>query len=510
MDQALILVIVAVIFSFVGAIIGYYVRQSIAKKRAGSIEEELQRKLNQTKDKSEEIIKRANEKVRKLEKATLSNLEKRQQTLIQAESRLLKKEETIENKLKGAEDKEKEIQDRVNKVKQIKENVEKLREEAVKKLEDITGLKKEDAKNEFFQALEREYGAETLERIRKLQARGEEQYEKKAKEILATAIQKFALSQAQEITTTTVNLPSEEIKGRIIGKEGRNIRAFEKKTGIELIVDETPDTVILSGFNPIRREIARIALERLIRDGRIQPARIEAEIEKAESEVAKKVKEAGEAAVYETGVLDLPEKLVQILGRLHYRTSYGQNVLMHSMEVSFLAAALASEIGADVSICKKAGLLHDIGKALDYQIEGSHTDIGAKILEKFKTDPRIISAMKSHHEEYPYESIEAVIVQIADQISGARPGVRKDTLEKYLKRLEDLEDIAVSFEGVEKAFAIQGGREIRVFVTPQKVDDLTAQKLARKIANRIQEELKYPGEIKVNVIRETRIIEYAK
>jgi ribonuclease Y len=305
-------------------------------------------------------------------------------------------------------------------------------------------------------------------------------------------------------------LPSDEIKGRIIGKEGRNIRVLEKMTGVELIVDETPETVIISCFNPVRREIARIALERLIKDGRIQPARIETEIEKAQGEVAKKVKEAGEAAVYDTDVLDLPDKLIQLLGRLHYRTSYGQNVLLHSMEVSRLAASLAAELDANIAVCKKAGLLHDIGKALDWQVEGSHTDIGVKILEKFKIDKEIATAMKSHHEEYPYESIEAIIVQVADQISGARPGARKDTLENYLKRLEELEGVATSFPGIKNAFAIQAGREIRVFVKPEEIDDLAAHKLAKDIAKKIQEELKYPGEIRVNVIRELRITEYAK
>ncbi|MFA5387457.1 MAG: ribonuclease Y, partial [Candidatus Paceibacterota bacterium] len=307
-----------------------------------------------------------------------------------------------------------------------------------------------------------------------------------------------------------VTLPSDEIKGRIIGKEGRNIRVLEKMTGVELIVDETPETVIISCFNPVRREIARIALERLIKDGRIQPARIETEIEKAQGEVAKKVKEAGEAAVYDTDVLDLPDKLIQLLGRLHYRTSYGQNVLLHSMEVSRLAASLAAELDANIAVCKKAGLLHDIGKALDWQVEGSHTDIGVKILEKFKIDKEIATAMKSHHEEYPYESIEAIIVQVADQISGARPGARKDTLENYLKRLEELEGVATSFPGIKNAFAIQAGREIRVFVKPEEIDDLAAHKLAKDIAKKIQEELKYPGEIRVNVIRELRITEYAK
>ena len=346
--------------------------------------------------------------------------------------------------------------------------------------------------------------------MKKLELEGRERFEKRAKEILAQAIQKWALSQAQEITTTTLTLPSEEIKGRIIGKEGRNIRALEKLTGVEIVVDETPEAVVISSFDPIRRQIAKSALEKLIQDGRIQPARIEEKVEEAKKEINSQIKEAGEAALYDVGLVGFDPKLVQLLGRLRFRTSYGQNVLLHSIEVSHLASALAAEIGANPLVCKKAGLFHDIGKAVDQQVEGSHTDIGIKILEKFGQDQEVISAMKSHHEEYPYESLEAILVQAADQISGARPGARKDTLENYLKRLADLENIASGFSGVEKAWALQAGREIRVFVKSEEIDDLEARKLAKDIANRIQEELKYPGEIKVNVIRETRVTEYAK
>ncbi|MCK9446842.1 ribonuclease Y [bacterium] len=503
-------IVAATISLFVGGVVGYYIRQSIARKRAGTIESELQKKITQTRQVAEEIMGKAKEKAEEIEKKTSADLEERQKVVIKAENRLFKKEEEIELKDKQTADKEKEAVDKLEKLKQIREELDQLRVESIQKLEKIAGLNKEQAKVELLEKTEKEYEVEVLERIRKLELRGTEQYEKKAKEIIATAVQSYALPQTQEITTSSVVLPSEEIKGRIIGKEGRNIRAFEKAAGVELIVDETPGLVIISSFNPVRREVAKIALEKLLRDGRIQPARVEQEIEKATEEVNKKIREAGEAAVYETGVLDLPEKLIQVLGRLQYRTSYGQNVLSHSIEVAHLAASLASEIGLNVALSKKAGLLHDIGKALDYKIEGSHTDIGAKILEKFNIDPAIISAMRSHHEEYPYESPEAVIVQTADQISGARPGARKDTLENYLKRLEDLEDIAVSFTGVEKAFAIQGGRELRVFVKPKEIDDLTAHKLAREIASKIQQELKYPGEIKVMVIRESRVTEYAK
>ena len=506
----ILLIIAATISLFLGGVIGYYIRQSIARKRAGTIESELQKKITQTRQTAEEIMGKAKEKAEEIEKKTSADLEERHQVVIKAENRLFKKEEEIELKDKQTAEKESEAVEKLEKLKKIREELDQLRVESIQKLEKIAGLNKEQAKVELLEKTEKEYDVEVLERIRKLELRGIEQYEKKAKEIIATAVQSYALPQTQEITTSSVVLPSEEIKGRIIGKEGRNIRAFEKAAGVELIVDETPGLVIISSFNPVRREVAKIALEKLLRDGRIQPARVEQEIEKATEEVNKKIREAGEAAVYETGVLDLPEKLIQVLGRLQYRTSYGQNVLSHSIEVAHLAASLASEIGLNVALSKKAGLLHDIGKALDYKIEGSHTDIGAKILEKFNIDPAIISAMRSHHEEYPYESSEAVIVQTADQISGARPGARKDTLENYLKRLEDLEDIAVSFAGVEKAFAIQGGRELRVFVKPKEIDDLTAHKLAREIASKIQQELKYPGEIKVMVIRESRVTEYAK
>ncbi|MFA5009421.1 MAG: ribonuclease Y [Candidatus Paceibacterota bacterium] len=510
MTELFPIVAASTIFLLVGAVVGYYVRQSIARKRAGTIEAELQKKITQTKQTVEELLAKAKEKTEALEKKTYNDIEERQKVIIKAENRIFKKEEELETKEKEIEKKDKEAIDKLEKLKDLKNDLDTLKDEAIGKLEKIAGLNKEQAKNELLEKAEREYQAEVLERVRKLEERGVDQYEKKAKEIISTAVQCYALSQAQELTTSSVAIPSDEIKGRIIGKEGRNIRAFEKAAGVELIVDETPGLVIISSFNPIRREIAKIALEKLLHDGRIQPSRVEQEIEKAEQEINKKIKEAGEAAVYETGVLDLPDKLVQVLGRLQYRTSYGQNVLSHSIEVAHLSSVIASELGLNATLAKKAGLLHDIGKALDYKIEGSHTDIGAKILEKFEIDPAIITAVKSHHEEYPYESLEARIIQAADQISGARPGARKDNLENYLKRLGDLEDIALSFNGVEKAYAIQGGRELRVFVKPKDIDDLTAHKMAREIAQKIQQELKYPGEIKVNVIREMRVIEFAK
>jgi ribonuclease Y len=423
---------------------------------------------------------------------------------------LLERENSLGKRASILDDKEKEFTEKVGKLKEIKLSLEDLRKESLEKLEKIAKLPQEEAKKELLDNIEKEYEVEILEKMRKLKVDGFERYERKAKEILAFAMQKCALSQAQEITTTSVSLPSDEIKGRIIGKEGRNIKTLEKLTGVEVMVDETPEMVLISGFDPVRRQIAKNALEKLIQDGRIQPARIEEMVKKAESEIVSEIKEAGERVVYETGILGLDPKIVQLLGRLHFRTSYGQNVLLHSIEVSYLSEAIAAELGADTQVAKKAGLLHDIGKALDHQTEGSHVKIGMRILEKFGVEKAVIDAMKSHHEEYPYETIEAIIVQVADQISGARPGARKDTLENYIKRLEELENIATSFSGVKKAYAIQAGREIRVFVKPEEINDFATEKMAKGIANKIQRELRYPGEIKVTVIRENRIIEYAR
>ncbi len=506
----LIPLIVGIVALTVGSVLGYYARQSIAKRNYRTIDAKIQKKITQAKAQSGEILAAATKEANQILETAKKETDERRATLLNTERLLLRRENILEKKLSTFEFNEREFQEKVKKLKEIKEALENLRSEALQNLERISRLSRGEARKELLENLEKEYQKEILEKMKKLEVEGQDRFEKKAKEILAQAIQKYALSQAQEITTTTVTLPSEEIKGRIIGKEGRNIRTLEKLTGVEIIVDETPEAVVISGFDPIRRQIAKTALEKLIQDGRIQPARIEEKVEVAQREIASQIKEAGEQAVYDTGLVGLDPKLVQLLGRLKFRTSYGQNVLLHSIEVSHLASALAAEIGANSLICKKAGLLHDIGKALDQQIEGSHVDIGMKILEKFGIEREVINAMKSHHEEYPYQSVEAMIVQAADQISGARPGARKDTLENYLRRLEDLENIALSFSGVEKAWALQAGREIRVFVKPEEVDDLSAKQLAKAIANKIQEELRYPGEIKVNLIRENRVVEYAK
>lgn len=502
--------LVGIVSVATGVVLGYYARQSIARRDYDTLEAKIQKRISQVKTETGTLLSQAKEKASQILEKAKAEADTRSEELFKTERLLLRRENILDEKLSDYEKKEAEFRKNVEKLRGIKETLESLKKKADEDLEKISGFSKKEAREELFENLEKEYQKEIFERMKKLESEGQERFEKRAKELLALSIQKCAISQAQEITTTTLALPSEEIKGRIIGKEGRNIRAFEKLTGVEIIVDETPEAVVISGFDPIRRQIAKVALEKLVRDGRIHPARIEEMVERAQSEISSQIKEAGEQAVYDTGFVGLDPKIIQLLGRLRFRTSYGQNVLLHSIEVSLLASALAAEIGGKIQVCKKAGLLHDIGKAVDHQVEGSHTDIGIKILEKFGVEKEVIDAMKSHHEEYPYESLEAIIVQVADQISGARPGARKDTLESYLKRLAELEQIANSFAGVEKSYAIQAGREIRVFVKPEEIDDLEAKKIAKAIANRIQEELRYPGEIKVNVIRESRVIEYAK
>jgi len=506
----LTLLIVGLAGLVIGSFLGYLTRQSIAKKQIGSLEERIEKRIAQAKKESEIIKAEANRRSSEIIKKARDEEEIRKRELSKTEGFLLKRENNLQTRIVGLDNREKEIYQKADEIKELKEKLNVLISQEIEKLESISQLRQDEARKELLLRVEKESQREILEKMMRLEKEGEEKYREKAKEILTLAIQRFALSQAQDSTTSTVVLPSDKIKGRIIGKEGRNIRAFEKATGVEVLVDETPEAVTISGFNPMRRYIAKQAMERLIKDGRIQPARIEEVVLRVEEETNEQVKKAGETAIYETGVLDLEPKLIELLGRLRFRTSYGQNVLLHSIEVSLLSGMLAEEIGADVKVARKAGLLHDIGKAIDHQVQGSHVDIGIKILEKFGVEKEVISAMKSHHEEYPYETLESHIVQAADQISGARPGARKDTLENYLKRLSDLEGIATSFEGVEKAYAIQAGRELRVFVSPEKLDDLAVQKLARDIAKNIAEELKYPGEIKVIVIREKRVIEYAK
>jgi len=510
MDNLIIFIGIIISTLIIGSILGYYTRQTIARKQAGTIEAKLNKLISQAKEEAKETLLKAKEKASKILEQIKDDERERQKQLGRHEERLIYKEQNLEQKAGKLEGDYDNFKIKVQKVKKIKEDLINLKEEQIKKLETVAQLSQEQAKTELLSQAEKEHQQVLLERLERLGQDGQEELNKKAQQIIALAMQRYAASQASEITSTAVSLPSDDLKGRIIGKEGRNIKTLEKLTGVEILIDDTPGAIIVSGFDPIRRQIAKIALEKLLLDGRIQPARIEEMVEKANGEISEKIQEAGQAAVYDVGLVGLNPQLIKVLGRLRFRTSYGQNVLLHSLEVAHLAGVIASEIGADVDLVKKAGLLHDIGKAVDHEIQGSHVEIGKRILQKFSMDETVIKAMQSHHEEYPYETLESIIIQVADAISGARPGARKDTLEAYLKRLEELENVANSFKGVEKAYAIQAGREIRVFVQPDEIDDLAAHHLAKEIAEQIQQELKYPGEIKVNVIRETRVVEYAK
>ena len=494
----------------VGSFLGYYTRQTIAKKQAGTIESKLNKLISQAKDEAKETLFKAKEKANQILEEIKDQERNRHKQLTLMEQRLFRKEQDIDKKSGKIEKDYSNLKVKISKVRKIKEELNELHEQRLKELEKISELSQEQAKEEIFAIAEKEHQQNLLERLKRLEKEGQEELNKKAQKITALAMQRYAASQVSEITSTSVNLPNDDLKGRIIGKEGRNIKTLERLTGVDILVDDTPGAIVISGFDPIRRQIAKITLEKLLLDGRIQPARIEETVEKAKEKIDEKIQEAGEAAVYDVGVAGLNPQLIKILGRLRFRTSYGQNVLLHSVEVAHLAGAIASELNINVDIAKKAGLLHDIGKAVDHEVQGSHVDIGRKILKKFSINEEVIQAMQSHHEEYPFETLESIVVQVADAISGARPGARKDTLEAYLKRLEELENVANAFKGVEKAYAIQAGREIRVFVHPDEIDDIGAHKLAKDIADQIHQELKYPGEIKVNVIRETRVIEYAR
>lgn len=506
----LIPLIVATVALIFGSLLGYLARQSIAKRQANTAESRIEKLVNEAKAQAQEIILKAKDKAVKALDEIKREENRRQEEYRRIQTRLDKKEEMLDSKDRKLENEEKEFQEKIEKVRSIKTELETLKQQEIEILEKISKLSEAEAKQQILKSVEEQNKEEIFAKIQKLEKFGKEELEKKANNIMVTALQRYASSQAAEVTTTTVTLPNNEIKGKIIGREGRNIKTLERLTGVEVIIDDTPETLVISGFDPTRRQIAKTALEKLMADGRIQPARIEEMVDKAKTEIESKIKEAGEAAVYDVGIVGLDPRLVNLLGKLTFRTSYGQNVLLHSIEAAHLSGMLASELGADPIICKKGALLHDIGKAIDHEVQGSHVDIGIRILEKFNIDKKVIDAMKSHHGDYPFESIEASIVQTAEAISAARPGARKENLENYLKRLEELEKIATGFEGVEKVYAIQAGREIRIFVNPGKIDDLKAYKLAKDIASEIEKELKYPGEIKVTVIREMRVIEYAR
>jgi ribonuclease Y len=493
----------------IGLTIGYYLRKKIAVRQAGSIEEKSEKLLAEARAKQKELFLQAKDKALKIIDDAKREEEERRKELNYLQKRIEKRESLFDQKLLEFQEKQQRLYDKATQIDKVKAEIQKVKEEQLEKLEKVANLSSEEAKKILFENVEKTIQEELANRINKLERESNEELEKKARDLVSLAIERCAASHTAETTTTTIDLPSDEMKGRIIGREGRNIKTIEQLTGTEIIVDDTPQVITISGFSPIRRQVAKKALEKLILDGRIHPGRIEEAIENAKKELALDIKKAGEEAVYEVGIAGLDPKLIQILGRLKYRTSFGQNALKHSLEVAHLSALLAEELGANVSVAKKAGLLHDIGKAVDHEVTGTHPEIGKDIAKKFNLPEEIIIPIATHHEDMP-PTLEAIIVKVADAISGARPGARKDTYEQYLQRLEDLEKVATSFDGIEKAYAIQAGREIRIFVTPDKVDDLGALKLAQAIAKKIEEELKYPGEIKVNVIREKRIVEYAR
>lgn len=493
---------------------GYLVRRYIAESKIKNAETEakriLENALKEAETNKKELVLEAKEEVHKLRSELDKEIRDRRNEIQRIERRLLQREELLDKKIEALEQREENINKKQKEVQKSHDDVNELYKKQKEELERLSGLSSEEAKQLLLSDIEKEIKHEAAMMIKDIESKAKEEGERKAKEIISLAIQKCAADHVAETTVSVVTLPNDEMKGRIIGREGRNIRTLETLTGIDLIIDDTPEAVILSGFDPIKREIARVALEKLIVDGRIHPARIEEMVEKAKKEVEAYLRDQGEQATFETGVHGLHTEIIRLLGRLRFRTSYGQNVLNHSIEVAHLAATMAAELGADVKLAKRAGLLHDIGKAVDHEVEGPHVQIGADLAKRYKENNEVIHAIAAHHGDIEATTVEAVLVQAADAISAARPGARRETLESYIKRLEKLEEIANSIDGVEKSFAIQAGREIRIMVKPDEVSDADIVSVARDIVKRVESELEYPGQIKINVIRETRAIEYAK
>ena len=509
------ILIAAVLISLaIGVLLGIAYRKKVAESKINSAEEESKKIVNMAKIEAENLKKakiiEAKEEIVNSRNELDQEIKERRGEVQRQETRLIQKEENLEKRALNYERKEEDLQERLKEIEVEKQNIEKLHEQEMQELEKIAALTKQDAKDILLKEVEKDITAEKAAIIREANQKAKDTVNKNAKELLTYAVQKCAADHSQETTVSIVSLPSDEMKGRIIGREGRNIKALETLTGVDLIIDDTPEAVVLSGFDPLRREVAKIALEKLIDDGRIHPAKIEEVVEKAKQELEETIKEEGERAVLESGVIGLHPDIVKLLGKLKYRTSYGQNVLNHSIEVSNLARIVAEELGLDAKLARRAGLLHDIGKALDHDMEGTHVEIGVEILKKYKEKPLVINAVEAHHEDVEPQTLEAVLIQAADAISASRPGARRETLEAYIKRLQNLEEIADSFDGVEKSFAIQAGREVRIVVKPEKINDDQMTILARDVAKKVENEMDYPGQIKINVIRETRIVDYAK
>lgn len=511
MLENMLIVIAALV---IGAGSGYLIRKMIAEAKISSAETAAKRIVDEANLEANALKREkqleAKEEVHRLRSDLEKESKERRSELQRMERRLDQKEETLDRKLSNVENKEEELRRKEEDNKRFREELEKLQQQQLAELERVSCMSSDEAKDLLMQRVRNEIEHEMISMVKDLESQAKAEGEKKAREIVTLAIQRYAADHVSESTVSVVSLPNDEMKGRIIGREGRNIRALETLTGIDLIIDDTPEAVIISGFDPIRREVARLALEKLVSDGRIHPARIEEIVEKTRKEVDTQIKEEGERATFESRVHGLHPDVVTLLGKLRFRTSYGQNVLQHSIEVSHLAGIMASELGLDVTFAKRAGLLHDIGKAIDHETEGSHVQIGAELAKKYKETEGIVNAIEAHHGDVDFQTLEAVLIQSADAISAVRPGARRETLEAYIKRLEKLENIADSFEGVEKSYAIHAGREIRIMVKPDRIDDYTSIQVARDIVKKIEGELEYPGQIKVTVIRETRAVDYAK